>query len=216
MVIMFKVIENKPLVIAVPEKSPLLIEDGFSYARSVITPLTRAIVKGPQQIIITIDADRPLFSEDRTQRTINGEFFAGLFQDLLIALRDEYAPQIRHLAERENIHLATGAFEPDAINAISDVFHKTWVTYDPVERAFWKKISFGLQKADGHILMAEIDPGRRFLNEMDLAENRTLYQWVYQVGRGLDAAFGHDLSIDAQNPASRFDHDTGVPSLSHS
>ena len=213
---MFKVIENKPLIIAVPDKTPLLIEDGFAYADVVITPLTRAIVKGPQQIIITIDADRPLFSEDRTQRTINGEFFAGLFQNLLIALRDEHAPQIKHIAARKNIHPTDGTGNQNAIDAISNIFHKTWVTYDPVERAFWKKAFFGLQKADGHILMAEIDPGRRFMNVMDSAENRTLYQWAYQVGRGLDAAFGHDLSIDAQNPASRFDHDTGVPSLSHS
>lgn len=211
---MLSIIKNKPLIIAVPDKIPLLIEDGFSYAETVLSPLTHAIVKGPQEIIITIPDDRPIFTSDRKQRTIQGEFFAGLFQNLLIGFRDEYEPKIKQTIARNNMPLAIDSNDApqnvDAMDALSDIFQKVWVTYDPVERAFWKKVSIGLQKTDGNILLAEIKSNRQYMNDMSTPEGKTLYLWTYQVGRGLDAAFGHDLSIDPANPSSRFDQDIGT------
>jgi hypothetical protein len=107
---MLTLIKNSPIIIPVPSTPLLGGQDGYALSEAEIKPIMKAIVAGPQKIIITIPDDRPIFASGRDQRTIQGAFFTGLFQDLLLGLREEHFPQLKHEAARENIRVSRICF----------------------------------------------------------------------------------------------------------
>ncbi len=195
----FKVIENKPVTIQVPDQEFLGLPDGFDLAESVMRPLLKGIVEGPQKIIVVIPQERPLrLDGGRGTSTIMGAFFASFFQELLVALRGHNMPDLKYAAARENIRAVAGEEKRDlsASDIASMLFDKPWKTYADLENLFWDKVSIGLISKNGEIILAEIAEGRQFLNEVSTDEGRKLFHWVYQVSRGLDGAFSWDLKLE--------------------
>jgi hypothetical protein len=165
---MFEVIKNEPIIIPLPDKTPLDAEEGFAFAESAIRPLLAGIVSGPQRIIVTVPQERPVYNARRNHKTIQGAFFAGMFQELLVQMRDYYLPSLKFAAARKNLRVAGGTEKkPLEIGDIIQLaFGKQWEIYAPLETLFREKVGLGLSYPDGHIVLANNGSGRNFLNDL--------------------------------------------------
>lgn len=195
---MFELIKNKPIIIPVPNKAFLDAEEGFEFAEAVIRPLQQAIVTGPQEIIVTVPQERPIYNAGRTAKTIQGAFFAGMLQDLLIQMRDHHLPSLQFAAARNNLRVAAGQEKrPLEIGDIAQLISgKPWEVYAPLETLFREKVRIGLSYSDGNLLLADIGTGRYFSKDLETDDGINLYFWSLQLARGLDATFVHDLKFN--------------------
>ena len=134
---MFEVIKNEPKIISVPEEGTLGLAEGAALAKAEIIPVLKGVVRGPQQLHLVIPAERPIFTVDDV-RTISSHFFIGLFQDLLIALRDEHFPELKHQPAVGMI-AGTGSTAAENGHYAMQLLERAWIAYEPIRDLFWKK-----------------------------------------------------------------------------
>ncbi len=165
------------------------LEDGQNLFDKHLRPNIDDIVAGKASVRFLVPVDRISPNHDGCNN-LKAEFFAGLFEPLLIALRDKYMPELKHNAKRDRFCSVKGKKTVDAAQAFKDILQTTAESYDPLEEIFWDKVHFGLYDNDGSIKMGSINIDREFtLLGGSREEDNRLFFWVYKLCKALDGCF---------------------------
>lgn len=142
--------------------------------------------------------DKPFRNNEGRNYTV--DFYIGLLEGLLVAVRDEKFPELKFKAERDKMAVVSGTQcnPPDVMDVIKGIFNTSWVTYDPLEQFLNGKLSIGLLKEDGTHEIAVYNSVRMMQDNGDSETHKKLFFWSLKYYKALDAIFADNLTLRAE------------------
>lgn len=179
--------------IILPIRPKYLLADGQELASEYIFPdLISGIQKGQASLLILIPEQLHSFT-DEGRSTIMAEFYVGLLEDMIRKFRDDLFPKLKPQAKRDKMFIV-GESVDGLEGLFNNMFHTSWVTYDPLEQFLYQKINIGLLHQDNSITLARFECNRTFTcdHPNESIQNR-LFGFCYKYYKSLDWMFDSNL-----------------------